>query len=316
MTIRIVCLERDSTQAVLRPPGCRHEWIEYPVTMPAEIVARLQGAQVAIVNKLRLGAAELEQLPDLRMVALLATGADNIDLQACSARKVVVSNVRGYAVHSVPEHAISLMLALRRRLFEYATAVRAGRWARSPTFCLLDYPVSDLHGAVLGIVGRGGLGEATARLGAAFGMKVLFAERKGADVVRDGYGAFETVLREADVLSLHCPLDERTRKLIGEAELASMKRGAILINTARGGLIDEAALARALREGVIAGAGLDVLSQEPPREPNPLLAEDIPNLLVTPHMAWASGGAMQALADQVIDNIEAYAVGKPRNRLA
>lgn len=316
MTIRIVCLERDSTQAILRKPECRHEWTEHPATAPTEIVARLQGAQVAIVNKLRLGAAELEQLPELRMIALLATGADNIDLQACAARKVVVSNVRGYAVHSVPEHAITLMLALRRRLFEYAADVRAGRWARSPTFCLLDYPVRDLHGAVLGVVGRGGLGEATARLGAAFGMKVLFAERKGANTVREGYAAFETVLREADVLTLHCPLDAHTHKLIGAAELAAMKPEAILINTARGGLVDEAALARALRSGAIAGAGVDVLSQEPPREPNPLLAPDIPNLLVTPHMAWASAGAMQTLADQVIDNIEAYAAGKPRNRLA
>jgi glycerate dehydrogenase len=316
MTIRIVCLERDSTQAVLRRPECRHEWAEYPTTTPAEIVARLQGAQVAIVNKLRLGMAELEQLPDLRLIALLATGADNIDLQACVARQVVVSNVRGYAVHSVPEHAITLMLALRRRLFEYAADVRAGRWAQSASFCLLDYPVRDLHGAVLGVVGRGGLGQATARLGAAFGMKVLFAEHKNASVVRDGYTAFATVLREADVLSLHCPLNEQTRKLIGAAELAAMRPDAILINTARGGLVDEVALAQALRGGAIAGAGLDVLSQEPPREPNPLLALELPNLLVTPHMAWASAGAMQALADQVIDNIEAYAAGKPRNRLA
>ncbi|MBI1905318.1 MAG: glycerate dehydrogenase, partial [Rhodocyclales bacterium] len=249
MTIHIVCLERNSTQAVLRKPECRHEWVEYPATAPAEIVARLQGAQVAIVNKLRLDAAVLEQLPDLRLIALLATGADNIDLQACEARQIVVSNVRGYAVHSVPEHAITLMLALRRRLFEYVADVHAGRWAQSPTFCLLDHPVRDLHGAVLGVVGRGALGEATARLGAAFGMKVLFAEHKGANLVRDGYTAFETVLREADVLSLHCPLNEHTHRLIGADELALMKRGAILINTARGALVDEAALAQALRSG-------------------------------------------------------------------
>ena len=316
MAIRIVCLERNSTQAILRTPECRHEWVDHPSTSSAEIVARLHGAQVAIVNKLRLGEAELEQLPDLRMIALLATGADNIDLQACAARGVVVSNVRGYAVHSVPEHAMTLMLALRRRLFEYVADVRAGRWAQSPTFCLLDHPVRDLHGALIGIVGRGGLGEATARLAAAFGMKVVFAEHKGANVVREGYTAFETVLGEADVLSLHCPLNERTHKLIGAAELAAMRPDAILINTARGGLVDEAALAQALRSGSIAGAAVDVLSQEPPREPNPLLAVDIPNLLVTPHMAWASAGAMQTLADQVVDNIEAYAAGKPRNRLA
>lgn len=314
--MRIVCLERDAVGVRFRVPLIAHDWREFAATSQSEMVARLEGAEVAIVNKLRVGEAELAQLPALRMVAVAATGADNVDLAACAARGIVVSNVRGYAVNTVPEHALMLMLALRRRLFDYAADVRAGRWGEADSFCLFGHPIGDLHGATLGIVGRGGLGQRVARLAQAFGMRVLFAEHKGAGAVREGYAAFEAVLREADVLSLHCPLTAQTRLLIGAAELAAMKPTAILINTARGALVDEAALAQALRAGRLAGAGLDVLSTEPPREGNALLAADIPNLIITPHVAWASHGAMQALADQVIDNIEAYAAGAPRNRLA
>jgi glycerate dehydrogenase len=316
MTLNIVCLERDSVGAEFRAPGVAHEWCEYPATARAQVVERLREAHVAIVNKVRLGEAEIAQLPALRMIAIAATGSDNVDLAASAARGIVVSNVRGYAVHSVPEHALMLMLALRRRLFAYTRDVAAGRWGRSENFCFFDHPIGDLHGATLGIVGRGGLGRGVARLAEAFGMRVLFAEHKGADVVRAGYTAFDTVLREADVLSLHCPLTAATRDLIGAAELAAMKPTAILVNTSRGGLVDEAALARALRDGRLGGAGVDVLSKEPPREGNVLLAADLPNLIVTPHVAWASREAMQALADQVIDNIEAFAAGAPCNRLA
>lgn len=316
MAVRIVFLEGDSVQATFRAPAFDHEWLAYPVTAQEQVLERLEGAGVAIVNKLKLRADDIARLPQLRMIAVAATGADNVDLAACAERGIVVSNVRGYAVNTVPEHAIMLMLALRRRLFEYAADVRDGMWNRADTFCLFHHPVGDLHDAKLGIVGRGGLGQGVARLAEAFGMKVLFAERKGAVGVREGYTAFDTVLREADVISLHCPLDASTRGVIAAAEMARMKPGAILINTSRGGLIDEQALADALRAGTIAGAGIDVLSQEPPRDGNPLLAADIPNLIVTPHMAWASAGAMQALADQVIDNIDAFVEGSPRNRLA
>ncbi len=314
--MRIVCLERDSIKATFRPPRIEHEWVDLAITPQAEVVTQLAGAQVAVVNKLRLGAGEIAALPDLRMVAISATGTDNVDLAACKARGIVVSNVRGYAVNTVPEHAILLMLALRRRLLDYVADVRAGKWTTSATFCLFDHPVGDLHGATLGVVGRGGLGTGVARLAEAFGMRVLFAEHKGAATVREGYTAFETVVREADVISLHCPLNDATRGLFGAAEFAAMKRSAILVNTSRGGLADEQALADALRAGEIAGAAFDVLSKEPPREGNPLLAPDIPNLIVTPHMAWASAEAMQALADQVVDNIEAFAAGNPRNRVA
>lgn len=313
--MRIVLLEGDSIQAAFRAPAIDHEWVAYPVTPQEQVLARLEGAEVAIINKLKLRAGDIARLPQLRMVAVAATGSDNIDLAACAERGIAVSNVRGYAVNTVPEHAIMLMLALRRRLFEYAADVRGGMWNRAGTFCLFHHPVRDLHGATLGIIGRGGLGQGVARLAEAFGMKVLYAEHKGARQVREGYTAFDTVIREADVISLHCPLNDATRGLIHTAEMARMKPGAILINTSRGGLIDEQALADALRAGTIAGAGVDVLSQEPPRDGNPLLASDIPNLIVTPHMAWASAGAMQALADQVIDNVEAFAAGSPRNRL-
>ena len=314
--MRVVCLERDAVGARFRRPGFAHEWIEYPASAQAEVVPRLAGAAIAIVNKVTLGATEIAQLPALRMIAMAATGADNIDLAACAARAIVVSNVRGYAVHTVPEHALMLMLALRRSLFDYAADVARGRWAASPNFCFFDHPIADLNGAMLGIVGRGVLGRGVARLAEAFGMSVRFAEHKGAAAVRDGYAPFDAVLREADVLTLHCPLNDATRGLIGEPELAAMKATAILINTARGDLVDEAALARALRRHQLGGAGIDVLSTEPPCDANPLLEAGIPNLIVTPHVAWASREAMQTLADQVIDNIEAFAAGAPRNRLA
>lgn len=315
-TPTIVCLERDSIGTPFRAPATPHRWGEYPHTAPDEVVARLQGADIAIVNKLRLGGAQIAALPALRMVAVSATGADNVDLAACSAQGIVVSNVRGYAVDTVPEHAMTLILALRRRLLDYVADVRAGRWERSENFCFFDHPIADLAGSTLGVVGYGDLGRGVARLCEAFGMRVLRAEQRRAAQVREGYTAFEQVLAEADVLSLNCPLNASTRGLIGAAELARMKPSAILVNTSRGGLVDEAALAAALRAGQIAGAATDVLSSEPPREGNPLLAPDIPNLIVTPHVAWASAQAMQRLADQVIDNIDAFLAGAPRNRLA
>lgn len=316
MSLAIVCLERDAVGASFPPPALDHRWTEYPASRAEQLVERLADADIAIVNKISLTAADIARLPRLRMVAIAATGSDNVDLDACRVRGIVVSNVRGYAGNTVPEHALMLMLALRRRLLDYVGDVRNGRWARSDNFCFFDHPIGDLHGATLGIVGRGELGEGVARLGTAFGMRVIYADHKGAATVRDGYAAFERVLAEADVLSLHCPLNDATRGMIGAAELAVMKPGAVLVNTARGGLVDEAALAGALRAGRIGGAATDVLSAEPPRDGNPLLAPDIPNLIVTPHVAWASREAMQALADQVIANIEAFAAGAPRNRLA
>ncbi len=316
MVPKIVFLERDSVRAPFSRPAAAHTWVDYPDTTPAQIVARLQDAQVAVINKLRLDEAVLAQLPSLRMIALAATGSDNVDLAACRARGVVVSNVRGYAVTSVPEHVIGLMLALSRNLVAYQQAVQAGRWPGARHFCFLDYPIRDLRCATLALVGQGSLGEGVARLAEAFGMRVLWSERPGAGTVRPGRVAFDEILRRADVLSLHCPLTDDTRGMIDGAVLQAMKPTAFLINTARGALVDEAALAEALRSGEIAGAAIDVLSQEPPPPDHPLLAPDIPNLIVTPHVAWASAEAMQEMAVQVVANVEAFLAGAPTNRLA
>jgi glycerate dehydrogenase len=247
------------------------------------------------------------------MIAVAATGTDVIDLAACRRRGIVVSNIRNYAGATVPEHAFALILALRRQLMQYRDDVRAGKWQAASQFCLLDHPIGDLAGSVLGIAGYGTLGRAVAQLGRAFGMSVLALESRGPKAAGVDYVSLPDMLAAADVISLHLPLGEATRNMIGVAELRSMKRGALLINTARGGLVDEAALATALREGWIGGAGVDVWTSEPPRADNPLLAPDLPNFILTPHVAWASQQAMQVLADQLIDNIDAFARGSPCN---
>jgi glycerate dehydrogenase len=309
----IVFLERNTLRAEIRPPAFAHEWREYAETRPEEVVERLKGASIAIVNKVRIGEAELRQLPALKLIAVAATGTDNIDLKSCRERGVGVSNVRGYATHTLPEHVLMLILALRRNLASYGRDVRAGKWQRAEQFCLLDHPIRDLHGSTLGIVGYGALGQSMERLARAVGMRTLVAEHKGAGVVREGRTPFAEVLRASDIITLHTPLKEETRHLIGAAELAMMRREAVLINCARGGVVDELALIEALRAGVIAGAGVDVLSREPPHEGDALVELDLPNLIVTPHIAWASLQAMQTLADQLIDNIEAFVRGEGRN---
>ena len=316
---RIVYLERESIIADVRRPDFPHHWQEHSRTLPAEVGERLAGATIAIVNKLQLDAQLIAALPALQMIAVAATGTNNIDLDACRARGIVVANIRGYAVHTVSEHVLTLLLALSRNLTAYRQAVAAGRWQRAEQFCFLDFPIRDLFGATLAIVGNGSLGSSVARLAEAFGMRVLRSERKGATTVRTGYTPFMQALREADAISLHCPLTAETRHLIGAAELQAMRRSALLINTARGGLVDEAALLAALRQGRIAGAGFDVLSSEPPVAGNPLLTAELlamPNFLLTPHVAWASQPAMQVLANQLVDNLEAFARGEPRNRVA
>lgn len=313
---RIVFLERDSIRAEVRRPRFAHLWEEYPGTPPQQVFERLQHATIAITNKVKMTGELLDRLPNLQLIAGAATGTDNIDLAWCRAHGLAVSNIRGYAAHTVPEHVLMLMLALRRQLLAYRADLAAGKWQQADMFCFFDHPIRDLHGATLGLIGRGSLGEGVARLATAFGMRILWGERKGAAAVRDGYVRFESLLAQADVISLHCPLNDDTRGMIGAAELRAMRPDAILINTARGGLVDEAALAAALREGRLAGAGFDVLSQEPPRAGNPLLELDLPNFILMPHVAWASADAMQALADQLIDNIEAFARREARNRVA
>jgi len=303
---RIVFLERHALRAPLRTPSFEHTMRYYDATRPEELLERLKGATVVIVNKTPLRADVLERLPDLKLIAVVATGTDNIDLKFCRARGIKVRNVRGYAGETVPEHVMMMALALSRSLLGYREDVRAGLWHRSDQFCLQTHWVRDLHGATLGIVGYGTLGRGVERLARAFGMEVLISERKGEGEVREGRTPFDEVMRRSDVVTLHVPLNEETRNLIGHGELSLMKRWAILINCARGGVVDEWALAGALRKGRIGGAGVDVLSTEPPGLGNPLLDPDLPNLIVTPHVAWAGRRAQQALADQLIENIEEF----------
>ena len=310
---RIVFLERNTFNIPFRKPAFDHQWIEFGETAPDEVVGRLDHATIAICNKLPLRAEALKLLPELRLIAVAATGVDNIDLEYCHNHNIAVCNTRGYAVNSLPEHALMLMLALRRNLIAYRVDVQAGRWHEARQFCLLDHSIEDLKGSTLGIVGFGKLGRSMASLGCAIGMNVIVAERQNAAVVRPDRVAFEDVLRLSDVLSLHCPLTEETKNLIGASELKQMKRSAILINTARGGLIDDHGLLDGLKNGWIAGAGIDVLRNEPPRDGNPLLDVELPNLIVTPHIAWASRQAMQTLADQLVDNLEAFIRGETRN---
>lgn len=316
MKHKIVFLDRDSLVANMKRPAFEHTWQDFPATTPAEVLQHMQGATIAISNKVMLNAATLAQLPELKMIAVAATGTNNVDLGYCREHGITVSNIRNYAIHTVPEHVFAMMLALRRNLLAYRDDLQKGLWQQASQFCLFTHPVNDLYGSTMGIFGYGALGQSVAKLAEAFGMKVLVAEHKGATQVRTGYVAFDEVIKTADVISLHNPLNDQTRNMIAAREFAMMKPGALLINTARGGLVDEAALLKALQSGEIAGAGFDVLVNEPPREGNPLLDIQLPNFILTPHVAWSSREAMQALADQVVDNIEAFVNGSPQNTVA
>ena len=312
---QIVFLERNTFKVEFRRPRFPHEWIDHEETTSAQIVERLRDATIAICNKLPLRERELEQLPILKLIAVAATGVDNIDLGYCKRNEIAVCNVRNYAAHSLPEHVLLLTLALRRNLNAYTQDVRSGKWQQARQFCLLDHPIHDLHGSTMGIIGYGFLGRSVAALAQAVGMKVLISERKNAVEIRQGRAAFTDVIRSSDVVSLHCPLTDSTRNMIDVAELQMMKTSALLINTARGGLVNETALIDALKNGLIAGAAFDVLSEEPPQCSNPLLEADLQNLIVTPHVAWASLEAMKTLADQLVDSLEAFVRGENLNRV-
>lgn len=307
---KIVFVERETLRASLRELSFEHTMHYYFEPNHGDLMELLKDATVVVVNKTPLPAEVLERLPKLKLIAVAATGTDNIDLEFCRARGIEVRNVRGYAVETVPEHVMMMALALSRNLIGYRKDVRAGLWHRSDQFCLQTHWIYDLHGATLGIVGYGTLGRGVERLARAFEMEVLISERKGANEVREGRTPFDEVLRRSDVLTLHVPLTEETRYLIGHPELLLMKRSAILINCARGGVVDEWALAGALRKGRIGGAGVDVLSTEPPGLGNPLLDHDLPNIIVTPHVAWAGHRAQQVLADRLMDSIEDFFKGE------
>ena len=310
---KIVFLDRASVIADIRSPALVHQWAEYPATTPDQTVERLRNATIAITNKVQLNRDVLEKLPQLKMIAVAATGVNNIDVECCRERGIVVSNIRNYSVDTVPEHVFMLMLALRRNLLAFRTDLQNGEWQHAKQFCLFTHPVTDLHGSTLGIIGHGAIGKAVEKIALAFGMKVLIAERKGVVEIRPGYTPFEQVLLQSDVISLHLAMTRQTRHLISMAEFALMQPGALLINTARGGLVDEAALLETLQAGRIGGAGFDVLEKEPPRDGHPLLDLNLPNFILTPHIAWTSRQAMQILADQLIDNIEAFVAGRPQN---
>lgn len=315
LPVEIVFLDRDGLPVALPDLPFPHQLHAYPATSADQVAARCRDAAVVITNKVPFPRALLQQLPKLRMLAVAATGVNHIDLEACRAQGVAVANVRHYGDASVAEHAFMLMLALARQLPAYQRDVASGCWQRAPQFCHFGAPIRELEGSHLGIVGAGGIGQALAVRARAFGMRVSFAERKGAERVRQGYLAFDQVLAEADVLSLHCPLTAETQHLIAAPELARMKPGALLINTGRGGLVNEQDLLVALNSGQLGGAGFDVLEQEPPGDNAALLLSQHPQLIVTPHVAWASQPAMARLAQQLVDNITAFVAGEARNRL-
>lgn len=281
-----------------------------------EIASRLEGCEIALLNKTRLGRPVLEQAKGLRMVALAATGSDNVDTEAARDAGIAVANVRDYCSDALAQHVFALILGLTQQIGLYAAAVRSGAWARSRSFALFDYPIRELAGCNLGIVGYGTLGRAVARVGEGFGMNVLVSARPGsAGPPPEGRVPLDEVIEKADVLSLHCPLTDATRNLLNADAFRRMKRDAILINTARGGLIDEPALVEALKRGDIGGAGIDVLRVEPPTPDDPLLAPDVPNLVVTPHIAWAAREARQRAIDQVAENVADFLAGGELRRI-
>lgn len=283
-------------------------FIGYAETSPEQVAERIADAEVVVVNKVSLTAELLVQAPALKLICVAATGTNNVDLQTARRQGIRVVNCQAYGTASVVQHVMTLMLALHTNLIAYHTAVQAGDWGRSKQFCLLDFPIQELAGKTLGIIGYGNLGAGVAKIAEAFGMQVLIAQRGQAP--QAGRMPLAQLLPQVDVLSLHCPLTKETENLIDSRALALMKPGAFLINAARGGIVNEAALLAALRSGHLGGAATDVLSVEPPREGNPLLATDLPNLIVTPHSAWGSLQARQRIVDQLTESVAGFKRGE------
>ncbi|KMN11027.1 D-2-hydroxyacid dehydrogenase [Pseudomonas helleri] len=310
--MNIVFLDGASLPSPLEQPALAQRWTDRKSTKMEEVVPALKGAQVAITNKVKLSRVQLEQLPELKLICVAATGYDCIDLAACRDLGITVCNVPAYSAVSVAEAVIGSLFALRRHLFEYQSA-SANKWASSDHFCVHGSPILDVQGSTLGIVGRGDIGKRVAHLAAALDINVIYAEHRGAPSVREGYVSFEAALKQSDAITLHCPLTPQTRHLIGTEQLAMMKRGALLINTARGPLINESAVIKSLVDGHLGGAALDVLDVEPPTADHPLLLSSLPNLIVTPHVGWASQSSVARLKRTLTSNIEAFAAGKPIN---
>ncbi|WP_061019097.1 D-2-hydroxyacid dehydrogenase [Vibrio splendidus] len=315
-TLKVVFLDRATipSQIHLKPLSFEHEWVEYDFTAPEQVSERVEEADVVITNKVVLNESNLAGAKKLKLIAVSATGVNNVDVEYCKSKNIAVTNVQGYATQSVPEHVIAMLFTLKRNLVGYHQDIEAGEWQKDKQFCFFTHPIQDVAGSTLGLIGSGSLGQATAILAKVIGMNVIFAERKGVESCREGYLPFDTVLQQADAISLHCPLTEATRNLISERELAMMKPSAVLINAGRGGLVDEQALVEALKSNEIAGAGMDVFTQEPADNSNPLLANShLANLLLTPHVAWGSDSSIQKLSDILIDNIDGFVAGNPQN---
>lgn len=309
--MNIVFLDSTGIPASHRIPSFSfpHQLTEYAHTAAEQVLERAKDADIIITSKVILNREILSQLPKLKLIAVTATGTNNIDLAAAKALGITVKNVTGYSSVTVPEHVIGMIYALKHRLIDYhRDQLLTERWATCGQFCYVDYPISDVQGSTLGIVGRGCIGNEVARLAKAVGMRVLFAEHQHATTIREGYTAFDEVLEQSDVISLHCPLTPQTEQLINAKTLALMKPNACLINTGRGGLINEADLLQALQSGKLAGAALDVLVKEPPASDDALwlAAKTQPNLLITPHVAWASDSALTTLVNKVAQNIEEF----------
>ncbi len=279
-----------------------------------QILERVAGAEVVLVNKAIIDRAVMQAAPNLKLIALSATGSNNIDVRFAKERGVAVCNIRGYCTSSVAQHVWGCILTLTHHLREYSQLALDGSWVEGSSFTMLNHSIRELHGRHLGIVGWGELGSAVAKAGEAFGMRILVANRKGGGA-KPGRLDLHALLRLADVVSLHCPLTDATRGMIGAAELAMMKPDALLINTARGALVDSAALAAALRAGSLGGAGIDVLAQEPPVDGDALLEPGVPNLLLTPHIAWAAKEARQRCLEEMAANIRDFFQGGQRGRV-
>ncbi|MDI9409304.1 MAG: D-2-hydroxyacid dehydrogenase [Candidatus Pacebacteria bacterium] len=307
---KIVFLDRESLGVEFQKPQFKHDYVEYAETWgEAETITRLKDATIAVINKVPMTANVLSQLPHLKLIAVAATGTDVVDKAAAKSKGVLVTNVKGYAHTTVPEHCLALIFALSRNLLPYAQTRHNNHWSKVRQFCYFDYPIRDLKNTTLGIVGYGVIGRGLAERARGLGMKILATDYQKFD----GWVSQDDVLTQSDIISLHCPLTPETKHLINAQSIAKMKKGAMIINTARGPLIDEAALLAALRSGHLGGAGIDVISVEPPPADHPMLTADLPNLIVTPHVAWASFEAMTELSGIVTANIEAFVAGKPQN---
>jgi len=314
--MNIVFLDRQTIgpSVEVTRPRFAHQWVEYESTRPSDVSERIADADIVVTNKVPLTKDAIQATRNLKMIAVAATGYDVVDVNAATKQGIIVSNVQNYARHTVPEHAFALIFALRRSLIAYHQDVAAGEWQRAGQFCFFNHPIRDLAGSTLGILGRGAIGSAVAKIANSIGMQVKFYDIL--DPANNRPSDFEEILEAADVITVHVPLTDATRDMIAMREFLKMKRKPLIINTARGGIVNEADLVRALNEGLVGGIGFDTLTSEPPGADHPLLAVlNRPNVIVTPHVAWASQEAMQTLWFQVVEQIENFQKGQPTNVL-